>query len=243
MSESLTRTELAEYGDKYYKFSFIGWGLQRISGLIIILWSILHVYSAYLLTLGPEAYESELAFYHSIPFYILLYYILGAVIGFHGLMGLIIILNDVRVRSGNRGENRLYGISYWFSTRYKLGVTKYSWSLRRISGIVLLFLVLYHVVRIHLILGEEYYLNWYKVVKFGYGSLESLLLYLIFVFVLSFHGSDGLRVILIDFLGIESGKKLTALTTLLGFLFFIFAAWIAITLYYFSNNILIPITR
>ncbi len=152
-------------------------------------------------------------------------------------MGLLIIINDLRNRKSNKSSTRRLGLSYWWSIKYKVGITKYPWAIRRASGILLIFIVLYHVIRIHLLLGEAYYLSWYSVVKLGYGSLKSLLLYLVFVFVLSFHSSDGFRVLLIDFLGIESDKKLTLFSLLVGLIFFVIASGIAIKLYFMSNQI------
>lgn len=230
---ALTEREKAEK----ISLSFWGWLLQRVSGIIIIFWSVLHVYSIYLLSLGPEEYESEIALYHNIPLYILLYYMLGIIIGFHAFMGISIIYNDIRRKRRNNHNEMGSNVSYWFSLRYKVGMTKYAWILRRVSGILLIALVAYHITRIHLILGESYYTDWYKVIKAGYGSIESLLIYLFFIFILSYHGSDGLRVIIIDFIGLESGKKLTILSLLIGSIFFIIASIIAIKLFLLSHEI------
>ncbi|MFW9928021.1 MAG: succinate dehydrogenase, cytochrome b556 subunit [Candidatus Thorarchaeota archaeon] len=81
--------KMFQRGSGYY-----AWLLHRITGLIIVGYIFLHLYELFALTQGSEAYNNH-AFDFTQPLYLLLDVGLIAILAYHGLNGLRIILFDL----------------------------------------------------------------------------------------------------------------------------------------------------
>ncbi len=216
------------------------WFLQRILGGVIILWMLLHTYTNYLITLGPEAYESALAEYESVPGVQYIYILLGIAIAWHAFYGLTLILRDLMTSKQPLGvatkkrEDKLIpreistprNFPMWFFSGRRLP-KRPIWSLHRISAIILLFTVTLHVIHIHLIGGLPYYGDWNNVIA-TYKDPIWMIYYLIFDFGIAFHGTQGIRIIIMDFtsIGKEGERTVSILSILIGILGFLLLAYI-----------------
>ena len=71
----------------------LAWGFHRISGVAIWLFLVLHVLDIYLVGAAPELYDTFLAVYATPPG-IVMEWLLGAALLYHGLNGLRITIMD-----------------------------------------------------------------------------------------------------------------------------------------------------
>jgi len=227
------------------------WFLQRILGGVVILWMLIHTYTNYTITLGRVAYESSLAEYESIPGVQYIYVLLGVAIGWHAVYGLTIILRDLVTTRQPLGiatkkrEDRLLSreisspknIPMWFFSGRQLP-SRPIWSLHRISAIILLFTVTLHVIHVHLIGGFAYYSSWDNIIA-TYKDPIWMVYYLVFDFGLAFHGTQGIRIILMDFtnIGKEGEKLISRLALLIGVVGFLILAAIDIRAFLYVEQL------
>ena len=214
------------------------WLLQRLFGLAIVAWMLLHTYTNYLVTLGKEAYEAEVALYESIPGIDLIYAALGIAIAWHAIYGLTIIIRDLVTSKQPVGEaikkrkapltdreiSTPRNIKMWFASGRQLP-SRPMWSLHRISALIVAFVVLVHFLRIHVIGGPEYFTNWNNIIV-TYKDPLWITFYLIFNFAISFHGANGIRIITMDFTNIENEKIVRLLSLAIGIIGFAILTWI-----------------
>jgi succinate dehydrogenase/fumarate reductase cytochrome b subunit len=218
------------------------WILQRLTGIAVIFWMLLHTFSNYLIIQGKEVYEHEILFYHEVvPYIDLIYALLGVAIAWHAIYGLINIVRDLY----SPGEPRLLtlkrkvpispreisspkNVLMWFKSGRRLPYRPI-WSLHRVSAIILLFTVLIHFTWIHIIGGFQYYSSWDSVIQ-TFKNPIWVVFYLIFDFAIAFHGAQGIRIIITDFTNIEAEhqKAVLALSITIGVIGFLILAGIDI---------------
>jgi succinate dehydrogenase / fumarate reductase cytochrome b subunit len=80
--------------------------IQRISGVLLLIYLFLHVLTVHKLAAGPEAFNAALATYHNPVFKLLEIALLGTVI-VHALNGVRITLLDLGLA---QGERRLFWV-------------------------------------------------------------------------------------------------------------------------------------
>ena len=200
------------------------WMLQRLIGIIIVLWMLLHTYSNYLIIQGKEVYEHEILLYHTIPYIDLIYALLGIAIAWHAIYGLIIIIQDFSTNQplSNIAKRRKVPVApkeistarnftMWFKPGRRLP-TRPIWSMHRISALILAFVVLIHFIWIHIIGGFAYYTNWNSVVE-TFRNPIWMVFYLIFDVAISLHGAQGIRIILMDFTSLDETHHKAVLAT------------------------------
>ncbi len=85
------------------------WILHRITGLALIGYLFLHIYSLSPLTQGREAFDNSIKMYTT-PFFMVLEWFLFAFVLFHSLNGIRIVLVDWA--DGARYHRQLYWISW-----------------------------------------------------------------------------------------------------------------------------------
>ncbi|MGQ4891160.1 MAG: hypothetical protein ACP6IP_01605 [Candidatus Njordarchaeia archaeon] len=200
------------------------WMLQRLIGIVIVLWMLLHTYSNYLIIQGKEVYEHEIAFYHTIPYIDLIYALLGIAIAWHAIYGLIIVIQDLstnpplsyvakrrKIPVAPREVSTARNFSMWFKSGRVLP-TRPLWSIHRISALTLTFIVLIHFIWIHVIGGFAYYASWDSVIE-TFRNPIWMIFYLIFDVAISFHGAQGLRIIMMDFTNLDETHHKAVLAT------------------------------
>lgn len=192
------------------------WIIQRLTGIAVIFWMLLHTYSNYLIIQGKEIYEQEILFYHEVvPYIDLIYALLGVAIAWHAFYGLINIIRDLystreprlptlkrKVPINPKEISSPKNFTMWFRSGRQLPYRPV-WSLHRISAIIMLFTVLVHFIWIHIIGGYQYYSNWDLVIE-TFKNPVWMIFYLIFDFAISFHGAQGIRIIITDFTNLEA---------------------------------------
>ena len=81
--------------------------LQRVTGLLLLIYLFLHVHTIHELSRGPEAFDAALATFHN-PFFKLLEIALFGTVILHALNGIRITLLDLGV--GHSRQRRLFWI-------------------------------------------------------------------------------------------------------------------------------------
>jgi succinate dehydrogenase / fumarate reductase cytochrome b subunit len=89
------------------------WILHRITGIALIGYLFLHVYSLSPLTKGEEAFNLDMQTY-STPFFMILEWFLFAFVLFHSLNGIRIVIVDWA--DGAKYQNQLYRFSWVIGT-------------------------------------------------------------------------------------------------------------------------------
>jgi len=219
------------------------WFLHRLTGIVIIVWMTMHTFTNFLILQGKEVYEQEVVLYHElVPQIDIFYAILGVVIAWHAFYGLTNIIRDLSGRSDsyNSPTRRVTkGFSSWFKNDRNLP-TRPLWSIHRISALIILFTVFVHFVWIHLIGSYGYYSNWESVIE-TFKNPMWMLFYLLFDFGISFHGTQGIRIILTDFTGLgsrpERHKLILALSLFAGIIGFLVLAYIDVSAFLYVNSL------
>ena len=228
-----------------FRINALLWFLQRVTGIFIIFWMLLHTFTNYLIIQGKEAYEHEVIFYHElVPQIDILYAMLGLLIAWHAFYGVTNIVRDLSVRgtANKKPADRerpllpteassASNVMLWFRAKRQLP-TRPLWSIHRVSAMIILVTVLIHFTWIHLIGGFEYYSSWDFVIA-TFKDPAFMLFYLVFDFGISFHGTQGIRIILTDFTKLgekpEYQKLVVSISLLLGIIGFLILAYIDLT--------------
>ncbi len=83
----------------YHKFSGSwAWIIHRLTGIGLITYIIIHIYTLSSLQKGKEAFDTEMRLFTS-PFFLFLEWALGAFVLYHALNGIRIVLIDLGSRS------------------------------------------------------------------------------------------------------------------------------------------------
>jgi len=105
MSEDAARKLVEKYR---WQFSgMLAWGVQRVTGLLLLLYLLLHVRTVHKLSEGPAAFDQAMAFFRHPVFKLLEIALLGTVI-LHALNGVRITLIDLGV--GHQRHRQLFWI-------------------------------------------------------------------------------------------------------------------------------------
>ncbi len=90
----------------YYKYSGSwAWIIHRLTGIGLTLYIIVHIYAISALQKGKEAFDTEMKFFSS-PFFLFLEWALGALVLYHALNGIRIVLIDLG--NGSKYHKSLY---------------------------------------------------------------------------------------------------------------------------------------
>jgi len=232
------------------------WFLQRFLGIVIILWMLLHTYTNFLIIQGPEIYEAEVAFYESIPGIQIIYILLGIGIAWHAFYGIYLIYSDLAV--GRKEPYQLFlreleskrkapflgselsiskNFPSWFFSKRQLGLSRKIWAMHRIMAVIVSFVVLIHFIRLHLLLGLDYIMDWDKVIL-TFKDPTWLIFYIIFNAAISIHGANGIRIIITDFTSIEEEhhKFVLYLAVLIAIVGFVLLTSIEITAFLIAQQ-------
>lgn len=97
-----------------YRWQFSGmmaWVVQRVTGLLLLFYLLLHVHTISKLSQGPAAFDEALVTFRSPVFKLLEIGLLGTVV-LHALNGIRITLLDLGIGAGVDSQRRLF----WFLT-------------------------------------------------------------------------------------------------------------------------------
>lgn len=90
----------------YHKFSGSwAWIIHRLTGIGLTVYIIVHIYAVSSLQRGKEAFDTEMKLFSS-PFFLFLEWALGALVVYHALNGIRIVLIDLG--SGSKYHKPLY---------------------------------------------------------------------------------------------------------------------------------------
>jgi succinate dehydrogenase / fumarate reductase cytochrome b subunit len=81
------------------------WIIHRLTGIGLTLYIIVHIYAISALQKGKEAFDAEMKFFSS-PFFLFLEWALGALVFYHALNGIRIVLIDLG--NGSKYHKPLY---------------------------------------------------------------------------------------------------------------------------------------
>jgi succinate dehydrogenase / fumarate reductase cytochrome b subunit len=84
----------------------VAWAMHRLTGIAIVAYLVLHVYTMSKLQLGPEAYQEAIAPYGTVRFKVAEALLWGACV-YHGLNGIRVILVDFA------GLSKLNAALFW----------------------------------------------------------------------------------------------------------------------------------
>jgi succinate dehydrogenase / fumarate reductase, cytochrome b subunit len=101
MKQPLIRDAVAKYR---WQFSgMVAWTIQRVTGLLLLVYLFLHVHTISKLSQGPAAFDDAMATFHNPFFKVLEIGLLGVVI-LHALNGIRITLVDLGVGVGKQRQ-------------------------------------------------------------------------------------------------------------------------------------------
>ena len=185
------------------------WSLQAVTGILLVIYVIVHTLDNSYILLGRQAFEKMLAFWHQTiphPLYILMVLGLGAVFVIH-------MLNGIRVASKPYKEVDLTWRHAWM---LKHSGTTF-WLFQVLTGSLIAIFAVWHFIVQHA--AEQ------TTTAAQSASRMSPLVFTVYVFLITavmFHSFNGVRSVLMK-LGIMTDRKKEAiLLTFLGLLFLIF---------------------
>lgn len=99
------KASVRDFSRKYrWQFSgMVAWVIQRVTGLLLLFYLLLHVHTVSKLSEGPAAFDDAVATFHS-PFFKLLEIGLLATVVLHALNGIRITLVDLGVGLENQRQ-------------------------------------------------------------------------------------------------------------------------------------------